>query len=165
MKMPGYRGIDKEALILSLQAGEAFLRGLNLGPATERLLDKRFTKGFYADLAAATDDASLTRAMLQIQRDPPFVQNMLVFYYHAILDTDGIGKKVYDGLNAWGAFFGTMTGPMSADALQSIAERKTHITRLHFNRAEELRNGNNIPHPSQDMRDFRALGKPNGPQL
>ena len=149
--MTEYHGIGKEYLVASVKSAETFLRLLNLGPATDRMLDERFSYAFYATLNAADSPASLTKAILHIQAESPFVENMLVFYYHAILDTDGMGKEVYDGLNAWGAFSGTL---FSYDATRA-AERKAHIITLETDKTAELRNGYKIPHPSRDTRRFK----------
>ena len=107
--MVDYRGVDKEDVINSLRQAEAFLRQLNLGPATTKNLDSWLAKDPYSKIEAATDRKALAQAMSETGSAWVFLRAGQVFRHHALADTNGIGLKIYQGVASWGGFDGAMT--------------------------------------------------------
>jgi hypothetical protein len=121
--MVDYRGVEKQDIINSLQQAEAFLRRLDMGPATVKVLDDWLAKDPYAKIEAATTREALATAMKQMQSTSVFLRAGDIFVHHALVDTDGVGRKIFEGLGAWGGLSGTIT----ADYRPTDEEQDAHL--------------------------------------
>lgn len=131
--MIDYRGTEKKDLITSLKAAEAFLRGQNMGPAITQELNDWSAKSPYAALEAAKNREELAEAMQSTGSGSIFLRSHGVFQYHAIADTDGIGRQLYKDLCQWGCFSGMMT----MDYKPSDGERQLHLVQQYAKRLRE----------------------------
>ncbi len=107
--MARYRGYDKQHIIESLQNAENFLRSLSIGPATEEMLDEWLKEEPYKDISAAQIDKDLVEAMQTSDATTVFLRSHEIFRAHALTDTAGKGRNVYEDLMCWGAFAGMVT--------------------------------------------------------
>jgi len=123
--MVDYRGVDKHDVINSLRQAETFLRQLNLGPATAKVLDNWLAKDPYTKIQVAQDNKALAQAMSETGSADVFESAGAAFYHHALLDTDGLGKKVCEDLIAWGAFSGPTPSMAASDEAGAYAFAET----------------------------------------
>ena len=107
--MARYRGYDKEHIIQSLQNAESFLRSLDIGPATVEMLDDWLKDEPYKEIAKAQNDKDLIDAMQVSDANTVFLRSHEIFRAHALADTAGKGRDVYEDLLCWGAFSGMVT--------------------------------------------------------
>lgn len=108
--MTDYRGVDQTAVCQSLSAAHDFLRQIGLGPATTAKLDEWLNgKDALNKISAATDSKSMAQAMHDTGSSNIFLRYGELLRYHALLDTDGVGKKVYTDLCKWGGLSSKMT--------------------------------------------------------
>jgi len=107
--MARYRGYDKQHIIDSLQNAENFLRSLAIGPATDDMLDEWLKEEPYKKLSEAQNDKDLVDAMLISDSGKIFLRSHEIFRTHALTDTAGKGRDVYEDLMCWGAFSGMVT--------------------------------------------------------
>lgn len=105
--MLDYRGIDKQDVLDSLHCGEAFLRSLNLGPATTKELDDWVAGSPYAAIQAATNREELAHA---VGGAWPFMCSFDLLRHHALVDTNGVGLRIFEDIARWGAFDGARGG-------------------------------------------------------
>lgn len=104
-----YRGIGKAEVLSTLQAAEAFLRHLNIGPETAKVLDEWLARDPYGKIAAAQDRVELAQVMSETGSASVLMRLNDVFLFHALVDTDGLARKLYEDLSGWGAFSGMTT--------------------------------------------------------
>ena len=107
--MARYRGYDKQHIIESLQNAENFLRSLAIGPATEEMLDEWQKDEPYKELSAAQNDKDLITAMRLTDANSVFLRSHEIFRAHALLDTNGQARGIYEDLLCWGGFSGMVT--------------------------------------------------------
>lgn len=107
--MARYRGYDKEHIIESLQNAENFLRSLAIGPATESMLDNWLKDEPYKTLSEAQNDKDLIDAVQITDATNVFLRSHEIFRAHALVDTAGKARDVYEDLLCWGAFSGMVT--------------------------------------------------------
>lgn len=107
--MARYRGYDKQHIIESLQNAENFLRSLSIGPATNDMLDEWLKEEPYKEISAAQIDKDLVEAMQTSDAGTVFLRSHEIFRAHALTDTAGKGRNVYEDLMCWGAFAGMVT--------------------------------------------------------
>lgn len=117
--MTDYRGVDQTAVCKSLAAAHDFLRQLDLGPATAAKLDGwRNDKDSLNKISTATDSKSMAQAMRETGSSNIFLRHAELLRYHALLDTDGVGNRIYTDLCKWGGLSGSMTtsyGPVDQE--------------------------------------------------
>lgn len=146
--MTDYRGVDKQDVISSLKAGEAFLRSLNLGPATEEMLDAWLAKDPYSTLEAAETHEDLANAMAETGSGHVWARAGGVFHTHALADSDGVALKAYQDLSRWGAFAGAIT--MDYQPTDNEFQRDTILTYAAYALAQ---NGSFLSLAAQDSID------------
>jgi hypothetical protein len=123
--MVDYRGVDKQDVINSLKQAEAFLQQLDIGPETAKVLHDWLAKDPYIKIQAAQDNKALAQAMSETGTADVFDSAAAVFYHHALLDTDGLGKRVCENLCVWGAFAGKTLSQEAGDEAGAYAFAET----------------------------------------
>jgi hypothetical protein len=113
--MTDFRGVQKEALIDSIDRAVDFLRGLDLGSNTGAALDLLRENDIPAKIAQAGNDEELANTMRDTGALPYLSQFHDIFAYHAAAEADG-GKSheaqdLYRDLMAWSAFFDETVKP------------------------------------------------------
>jgi hypothetical protein len=116
--MTEFRGVEGEALIDSFIRAEKFLRGHDLGKATEEVLAAWDDSGVAAKIREAGSDQELANVMRQTKALPLLSLYQDLFAYHAAAEqADGENHEVQDlyrDLMAWSAFFDETAKPNPA---------------------------------------------------
>lgn len=106
MSQAKYLGVDKDVVIESLKDGERFIRNLNIGAATNSILDEFNIAAAVKTLEAAKNDKDLAQAMRETGTPSLFTRMSDVFQHCAALDLQGRPHELYQKLASWGAFSG-----------------------------------------------------------
>jgi hypothetical protein len=124
--MPSYRGVDRETIKNSIRTAVARLHELDIGAATEDMLDVWKAGAPYKTLDMAATDEELAILMNVSGTRNIFTQLTNVFRYHAAIAVRGEGsekdKKIFQDLVAWGAF---IPPDKSNDAWNSVQDEAT----------------------------------------
>jgi len=102
--MAKYCGHDQKFIVSSLKRAEEFVRELDLGTETTEFLDKWQKDKPYEDIEHAYTDHDLVKTMNRTDSVTIFDPIYELLYAHALVDTDGVGRKVYEDLVNWGGF-------------------------------------------------------------
>lgn len=108
--MPTYRGIDKRDIVDSVRRATAYLKRLNLGPATARTIERVLSSVRIDAVDRARTDSELQRAIKDNNLSASLTMFLKVLRFHALTDPPGIGGRapealdIYRKLHAWGAF-------------------------------------------------------------
>lgn len=119
--MTDYRGVSKQAVVQSLQDAERFLRSLNLGPVITEKLDEWVSGDPFTKIQAATDRHEVAQAMRDTGSSKMFPRLGELLRYHALVDTENAGRKVYTDLCRWGGLSAaTSTNYSPVDMAQDV---------------------------------------------
>ncbi len=108
--LPSYRGVGKRSLIASVKQAAAFLKKLNLGPDTNRTIDRLLGQNTIDKLESARSDLSLIVAVRDTDIRSTLTEFAKVIRLHALADEpDAKGNTealdLYERLMSWSAFF------------------------------------------------------------
>lgn len=124
---PDYRGVPKSAVIDSLKQAEAFVNGLNLGPATAQEMAAWAAGKPYEAIAAASTRKELAEAMSRTGSEHHFLRLSDIFRHHALADDAGTqARALYGAVKRWGGFSGITT----ADYRRTNEEQDAHLVKM-----------------------------------
>lgn len=107
--MPSYRGIEQSALVRSINDALALLETHSTGPECQKLIDGLRAAdpatgvSKLGAIIAAKDDVELATALRGSGASWLFLCTNEVMQYHAVYNTDGTGRDVYERISQWGA--------------------------------------------------------------
>ncbi|MBI3441783.1 MAG: hypothetical protein HY052_08315 [Proteobacteria bacterium] len=104
--MVAYRGVSKQDILNSIIGACELEQRHSPGPACDKEIDTILA--FLPALQKVTDDASFKTA-LHSSNVSILLRMGELFETYAAENVDGIGRQVFKGLNAWGAFSGMHT--------------------------------------------------------
>lgn len=106
--MPNYRGIEQSALVKSIEDAFELLETHSTGPECQKLIDAMRAVDPATGVSplgaikSATDNVALANAVGSSGASWLLICTTEVLQYHAVYNTDGKGRDVYERIAQWG---------------------------------------------------------------